>query len=158
VFTDWVREYCSIRDAVRPKALLGTFHCPWSSGDFSGAIRDKLAIDLKAQARYIDVFSTMPYHARFGHASDLGWISLQIQQLGRLLDVEGKPGEKNRIWPIVQLADWGETVSPAQVDSIVEQATRPPATGITVFHWSGISKDWAKADAMKKAYLSLFPN
>jgi hypothetical protein len=158
LFTDWVREYRSIRDAVRPQALLGTFHCPWSESDFGGAIREKLAIDLKAHAQYIDVFSIMPYHARFGHASDLGWISRQIQQLGQLIGVAGKPNEKNRIWPIVQLADWGETVSPAQIDAIVEQATRPPTTGITVFHWSGISKDWAKADALKKAYLSIAPH
>jgi hypothetical protein len=158
VFTDWAREYRSIRDAVRPQALLGTFHCPWSPDDFGGAIREKLAIDLKAQAEYIDVFSIMPYHARFGHAKDLGWISRQVQQLGQLIGAEGKPGEKNRIWPIVQLADWGESVSAEQVDDIVEHATCQPATGITVFHWSGISKEWAKVEALKKAYLSIARN
>lgn len=158
VFTDWLREFCSIRDAVRPKVLLGTFHCPWSPGDFRGAIRDKLAIDLKAQAEYIDVFSIMPYHARFGHANDLGWISRQIQQLGQLLGAGGKPGDKNQIWPIVQLADWGEQVSAQHVDTIVEHATRPPASGVTVFHWSGISKDGAKLDALKTAYLSIARN
>src|SRR5690606_37320970 len=34
VFTDWVREYREIVNAVRPQALLGTFHCPWSLEDF----------------------------------------------------------------------------------------------------------------------------
>src|SRR5262245_19469521 len=51
VFTDWVREYREIVTAERPQALLGTFHCPWSPEDFGDAIRDKLAIDLAAQAR-----------------------------------------------------------------------------------------------------------
>ncbi len=66
VFTDWVREYHEVLKEVRPKALLGTFHCPWSPEEYDGAIRHKLAIDLVAQTPYLDVLSIMPYHARFG--------------------------------------------------------------------------------------------
>ncbi len=94
VFTDWVREFRSILDEVRPGALLGTFHCPWSDDDRDGALRSKLAIDLKAQAEYLDVFSPMPYHARFGHPTDPAWISRQVAWLGRHLGIEGKPGER----------------------------------------------------------------
>ncbi len=82
VFTDWVREFRDIRDATRPGALLGTFHNPWSDEDFGGARLEKLAIDLRAQAAFIDVFSPMPYHARFGHAGDPAWISRQVAWLG----------------------------------------------------------------------------
>ena len=110
MFTDWVREFRAIRDEVRPGALLGTFHCPWIGGRLRRALRAKLAIDLKAQAEYLDVFSPMPYHARFGHADDPAWISRQVAWLGRHLGVEGKPGERLKIWPIVQLSDWGEPV------------------------------------------------
>jgi hypothetical protein len=42
VFTDWVREFRAIRDAVRPNALLGTFHCPWTDTERDGALRHKL--------------------------------------------------------------------------------------------------------------------
>ncbi len=49
VFTDWVREFRSIIDETRPEALLGTFHCPWTDAELDGALRNKLAIDLKAQ-------------------------------------------------------------------------------------------------------------
>jgi hypothetical protein len=140
---------------VRPQALLGTFHCPWSPDDFDGAIRHKLSIDLQAQAKYLDVFSIMPYHARFGHANDPAWIARQTKRLGELLNVRGQPNEKNRIWPIVQLADWGERVPVEQVAAVIEQATQPPATGVMVFHWSGISKEWEKAEALKAAYRSL---
>ena len=38
VFTDWVREFRAILDETRPKALLGTFHCPWTDTDFDGAL------------------------------------------------------------------------------------------------------------------------
>ena len=67
-------------------------------------------IDLKAQSRYLDVLSIMPYHARFGHATDPAWISRQTASLGQSLGIKGEPGERIRIWPIVQLSDWGEAV------------------------------------------------
>jgi hypothetical protein len=156
-FTDWMREYREIVDAVRPKALLGTFHCPWSPEEYDGAIRHKLAIDLKAQAKYLDVFSIMPYHARFGHASDPAWIARQTQRLGELLNLQGKANEKQRIWPIMQLADWGERVPVEKVQTVLDHGTQPPATGVMVFHWSGISKEWEKAEAMKKAYRAFQP-
>lgn len=157
VFTDWVREYREIVDAVRPHALLGTFHCPWSPEDFDGAIRHKLAIDLPAQAKYIDVFSIMPYHARFGHQQDPEWIARQTQSLGKLLDLTGKPNEKQKIWPIVQLADWGPTVDAEQVPQILGYGTRLPATGVMVFHWSGVSQQWDKVEALGQAYRAMKP-
>ncbi|MCU0876873.1 MAG: hypothetical protein MUF06_03670 [Pirellulaceae bacterium] len=154
VFTDWVREYREILDEVRPRALLGTFHCPWSPEDYGGAIRHKLAINLPAQSPYLDVFSIMPYHARFGHADDPAWIARQIEMLGKLLHIEGQPQEKQRIWPIVQLSDWGPSVPVEQVERVIELGTRRPATGIMAFHWSGISQQWDKVEALKRAYLA----
>lgn len=152
VFTDWVREYRAILNEVRPRALLGTFHCPWSQEDHDGAIRHKLAIDLPAQARYLDVFSIMPYHARFGHASDPEWISRQVRALGRLLNLEGRPGETRRIWPIVQLADWGERVPVDQVATVLDHGTGQPATGVMAFNWGGLAKEWEKVEAIGQAY------
>jgi hypothetical protein len=154
VLTDWVREYREIAGDVRPRALLGTFHCPWSPEDHGGAIRHKLAIDLASQAKHLDVLSIMPYHARFGHAKDLAWIAAQTKRLGELLGVAGKEDEKNRIWPIVQLSDWGEPVSAEQVAAVLEHATRLPATGVLAFHWSGMSKQWEKVERLGRAYRS----
>ena len=120
-------------------------------------MRSKLAIDLKAQAPYLDVFSPMPYHARFGHPSDPAWIARQVAWLGRHLGLEGKPGESQRIWPIVQLSDWGEPVPPSQVAEVIEQGTRRPATGITVFAWGPLSKDWDKVERLGRVYRSIRP-
>src|SRR5690606_35665873 len=139
VFTDWVREYREILDEVRSAALLGTFHCPWSPDDYDGAIRHKLAIDLPAQADYLDIFSTMPYHARFGHARDPEWIAWQTKSLGEQLNLQGTPDERHKIWPIVQIADWGETVPVEQVAEVLDYGTQLPSTGVMVFHWSGVS-------------------
>ena len=154
VFTDWVREYREILDEVRPRALLGTFHCPWSPEDYEGAIRHKLAIDLKSQSKYLDVFSIMPYHARFGHAGDPAWIARQVNRLGALLQSGGTEQEKKRIWPIVQLSDWGARVPVEQVETVLDFAARSPATGLMAFHWNEISKEWDKIEALKRAYLS----
>ncbi len=157
VFTDWVREIRAILDAERPGLLLGSFHCPYSDRDFDGALRDKLHLDLKAQARYLDVFSPMPYHARFGHAGDPAWISRQVAWLGAHLGVRGEPGEAKRIWPIVQLADWGEPVPVEQVTTVLDHGSRRPATGVMVFHWSGVSGQPDKLRALGAFYRAIGP-
>ena len=157
VFTDWVREFRSIIDETRPEALLGTFHCPWTDTERDGALRYKLAIDLKAQAEYIDVFSIMPYHARFGHANDPAWISRQTAWLGNYLGIQGALGERQKIWPIVQLSDWGEPVSVDQVQSVMDHGTRPPATGVMVFNWGSLRKQMEKVDEMGKYYRTIRP-
>jgi hypothetical protein len=148
VFTDWVREFRAILDQERPGALLGTFHCPWSESEYDHALREKLAIDLKAQAPYLDVLSIMPYHARFGHSKDPAWISRQTEALGRALGIKGEPGERLRIWPIVQLSDWGEAVPASQVQEILDHGTRPPSTGVMVFVWGTLHPQWDKVEAM----------
>ena len=155
VFTDWVREFRSILDATRPAALLGTFHNPWSDDDHEGARIDKLAIDLEAQAAYVDVFSPMPYHARFGHVDDPEWISRQVSWLGRRLGVEGAPGERHRIWPIVQVSDWGDPVPLEQVPVVLDHGSRRPATGVMVFAWGGLRKKPEKIEAVGRLYRAI---
>lgn len=157
VFTDWVREFRSILDQTRPHALLGTFHCPWTNTEYDGALRNKLAIDLKAQAEYIDVFSIMPYHARFGHADDPSWISRQTEWLGRFLGIRGTPNERHQIWPIVQLSDWGESVPVSQVREVLDHGTRTPATGVMVFNWGSLKRQMPKVEAMSEFYRSICP-
>jgi hypothetical protein len=158
VFTDWVREFREIINQERPSALLGTFHCPWSESDRDGALRQNLAIDLKAQAKYLDVLSIMPYHARFGHSKDPAWISRQTTALGHLLGIKGEPGERLKIWPIVQLSDWGETVPAGQVKEVLDHGTRAPATGVTIFVWGSLYPQSDKLKAMREFYRAIRPD
>jgi hypothetical protein len=97
----------------------------------------------------------MPYHARFGHRQDLAWIAQQTQSLGKLLNLKGAPDERQKIWPIVQLADWGETVVVDQIPQVLDYGTRLPATGVMVFHWSGISQQWDKVESLGKVYRAM---
>lgn len=158
VFNDWVREFREILDQVRPDALLGTFHNPWSTEDYDGAVINLLAIDLKAQAQYVHVFSIMPYHARFGHYADPDWISRQVEWLGKHLGIQGSATDKNRIWPIVQLADWGEVVRTSQIPAILDHATRRPSTGVTIFHTSGLNQNPDRREALGRFYRSISPD
>ena len=155
VFTDWVREFREIRDVVRPSVLLGTFHNAWSDEDEGGARLSKLAIDLQAQAEHIDVFSPMPYHARFGHRDDPAWIARQVRWLGGYLGVTGVSGERHRIWPIVQIADWGETVPVAQIDEVLRHGAAAPATGVMVFNWGGLRNQPAKIAAIGETFRAM---
>jgi hypothetical protein len=157
VFTDWVREFREILNATRPGTLLGTFHNAWTDTDLGGARLEKLAIDLKAQAAYIDVFSPMVYHARFGHADDPAWISRQVAWLADHLGVKGTPGERHRIWPIVQVSDWGEAVPVGQVATVIGHGVRRPATGVMVFAWGGLRKQQDKIEAIGRAFRALPP-
>lgn len=155
LLTDWVREFRSILDATRPGALLGTFHNPWSDEDHAGARLEKLAIDLAAQAAYVDVFSPMPYHARFGHVGDPEWISRQVAWLGDHLGIGGRPGERHRIWPIVQISDWGTPVPLEQVRTVLDHGSRAPATGVLVFAWGSLRRDPEKVEAVGRAFRDL---
>lgn len=155
VFADWVRSFRKILDATRPAALLGTFHCPWTDEERDGALRTKLAIDLRAQKPFLDVFSPMPYHARFGHAKDPGWISRQSAWLGAHLKLRGEAQERVKIWPIVQLADWGEPVAAAQVAAVLDHGSRLPATGVMVFRWNALRKQPEKIDAMTRYFRAI---
>jgi hypothetical protein len=116
---------------------------------------EKLAIDLKAQAAYVDVFSPMVYHARFGHAAELPWISRQVAWLGEYLNVKGVPGERHRIWPIVQISDWGDLVPVDHVETILEHGRRLPATGVMVFAWGGLRKQPDKIEAIGRAFRAM---
>jgi len=94
----------------------------------------------------------MPYHSRFGHREDPDWIGRQTTGPGKQLNLKGTSAEKQKIWPIVQLADWGDTVPVEQTAQVIDCGTRLPATGIMVFHWSGIAEQWDKLDALGRAY------
>jgi len=157
VLTDWVRQFREIRDQTRPGALLGTFHCPWNETDYQGALREKLAIDLKAQAAHLDVLSPMPYHARFGHHADPAWIGRQVAWLGQHAGIKGDANERLKIWPIVQLADWGQQVPPEQVEAVLRHGSARPARGIIVFHWGGLRSQPEKLKRMTDCFVAMPP-
>jgi hypothetical protein len=49
-------------------------------------------------------------------------------------------------------------VPPEQIAAVIDHGTRQPATGVMAFHWSGISQNWTKADALRSAYRAIQPS
>lgn len=101
--------------------------------------------------------SLSPDPPPFTAAADPAWVGRQVAWLGRHLGVEGRPGERLKIWPIVQLSDWGDPVPAAQVAEVIEQGTHRTSTGVTAFAWGPLSKDWDKVERLGRAYRSLRP-
>lgn len=53
----------------------------------------------------------------------------------------------------MQLANWGDhNITPEEVAQVIDQGAQKPATGVLTFHWSGIAREWEKAEALGKAY------
>ena len=73
------------------------------------------------------------------------------------LSIKGEPEERHKIWPIVQLADWGEAVPVEQVRPVLDHGTCRPATGVMVFAWGGLRQQPAKANAMVDVFRAIKP-
>lgn len=80
-----------------------------------------------------------------------------VREYREILGLKGNPDEKQKIWPIVQLANWGEPVSVEQVVQVVDFGTRRPATGVMAFHWNGLSQQWDKVEALGPTYRAMQP-
>ena len=57
----------------------------------------------------------------------------------------------------MQLSDWGEKVAVDQVIQVLDHGTRPPATGVMVFHWSALRNQPEKCDELRKFYRAIAP-
>jgi hypothetical protein len=78
-----------------------------------------------------------------------------VTWLGEDLGLEGTPGVRHRIWPIVQVSDWGESVRVDQVAAVLERGARRPATGVMVFAWGGLRNQPAKIEAIGRAFRAM---
>ena len=83
-------------------------------------------------------------------AGDLEGGRAGVADLGR-----ARAGERHRIWPIVQLSDWGEEVPVAQVKEALDHGNRAPATGVLVFAWGSLVEQPAKVEAMSAFFLEI---
>jgi hypothetical protein len=99
----------------------------------------------------------MPYHARFGNPATPAWISRPTSWLGTHLGIRGEPGARHRIWPIVQLSDWGDPVSAEKVAAMGDPGTRRPTAGVMVFARSALRQQPKKVDKTAELYRAIRP-
>ena len=61
VVYSWASEMKDIIKKLRPDALLGLYHCPWTDNEFNGARKRILGLDYGLLKKVIDVFSPMVF-------------------------------------------------------------------------------------------------
>ena len=112
------------------------------------ATADRVLFDFEPAYLYEPGFTVKDHDLLFDGAL---WHSFYIR------GIEGVPGERHKIWPIVQLSDWGEKVEVEQVRSVLDHGTRLPATGVMVFAWGSLRRQTEKVDELTEFYRAIAP-
>jgi len=140
----WARDIKAALHRIRPGALLGVYHCPWTDTEFRGARRSTLGIDFDKLAGIVDVFSPMVYHGRMERPPE--WVGENVGWLSRAI------GKRARIWPIVQAADGPRPVSAGEFESVLRHGASGDATGVMMFTAHAVVSDPAKLEALRRLY------
>lgn len=151
VIYDWAKEMKDELNRLRPGALLGLYHCPWTDAEFNNARQRILGLDYSLLKKTVDVFSPMVYHERMGRKAT--WVAENVIWLGEKLDVQenGYP----KIWPIVQAHNDPGMVSPSEFVTVLKGGLAGKSTGVMMFTTNAVAGDEEKAEVMKTLYHAL---
>ena len=148
VIVNWAQEMKQIVKEIKPEALLGLYHCPWSDSEFDGARRRILGLDYDLLKDVIDVFSPMVYHGRMGR--DAGWVQDNITWFCEQLDIEQRAYPK--VWPIVQAYDDPLVISGDEFETVLLGGLSAASTGVMMFTTYAVAEDSIKTEVMKNVY------
>lgn len=151
VIYSWTKEIREITKTIRPKALVGLYHCPWSDGEFNNARRRILGLDYALLKKTVDVFSPMVYHERMGRQPI--WVEENIAWLSDKLKVEKTTYPK--IWPIVQAHNDPGSVTALEFETVLNGGLAASSSGVMMFTTNAVAEDKAKTKVMKNLYQSL---
>ncbi|MBD0851168.1 glycoside hydrolase family 10 protein [Maribacter arenosus] len=151
VIYDWTYEIKNIIKEIKPKALLGLYHCPWDDQEFNGARRRILGLDYDLLKETIDVFSPMVYHRRMGREPD--WVEGNIQWFSDRLDI--KKDSYPKVWPIVQAYNNPGVISSGEFEIVLKGGLAGESSGVMMFTTTAVAEDEGKTEVMKKVYTHL---
>ncbi len=151
VIYDWTDEMKKIIKEIKPKALLGLYHCPWDDLEFDGARSRILGLDYDLLKETVDVFSPMVYHARMGRNPD--WVKKNIQWFSKRLDI--KAGSYPKLWPIVQAYNNPGIISNEEFETVLKGGMAGESSGVMMFTTYAVAKDEGKTEVMKCIYTKL---
>lgn len=154
VIFEWTYEMKRIIKEVKPKTLLGLYHCPWDDQEFDGARRRILGLDYDLLKETIDVFSPMVYHGRMGKKPE--WVQENINWLCNRLNASTSRYPK--VWPIVQAHDDPTIISMEDFETVLRGGLAGQSSGVMMFTTSSVAKSEEKTDILKKVYLGLKAN
>lgn len=147
ILVRWVRNMKSVLEEVRPRALLGIYHCPWYPSDFGGALYRTLGLDMRTLSRIADVLSPMLYHRMMDRSTE--WVGEYVLWLDSAVVAKRR---RPLIWPIVQAHNLPDVVSIEEFRSVMWNGSRHPATGVMMFTAQTLMGEPAKLEVMKDLY------
>lgn len=154
VIYDWTYKFKKIIKEVKPKALLGLYHCPWNDVEFDSARRKNLGLDYDMLSKTIDVFSPMVYHKRMGRKPQ--WVQENIQWFSDKLNKNSNTNPK--VWPIVQAYNNPGIIDAKEFETVLKGGLSGVSTGVMMFTTSAVAKDEGKIAVMKKLYTQFKEN
>jgi hypothetical protein len=151
VIVEWAVEIRAILEELRPGALLGLYHCPWTDDEYQGARRRMLGLDYDLLVEVIDVFSPMVYHGRMERPPS--WVGENIEWFSKSLDYNKNSDLK--IWPIVQAYNDPHVIPPHEFEMVLRDGLSGKANGVMMFTTYAVAEDKQKMEMMKQVYKSL---
>jgi hypothetical protein len=123
-------HYSTLVKDVLPDCIVGAYMCPWTPGQFDGALTRIFAQDYKLLADAIDVFTPLIYCKKSGRGPEWGreWLDLSPEFV---------PTDR-KVQLILDAADYP--------DNLIETATPGvPSWGIQMFAGASLFQDREKA-------------
>ncbi|SHJ49767.1 hypothetical protein SAMN05444280_12117 [Tangfeifania diversioriginum] len=148
VILDWTLEIRSIINELKPDALLGLYHCPWTDEEFDGARRRILGLDYDLLREHFDVFSPMVYHARMGRQPE--WVEENINWFCKRMNIEKETSPK--VWPIVQAYNNPYTISAEEFETVLTGGMTGCSEGVMMFTTRAMAESEKKVEKMKDIY------
>ena len=147
VILNWAQKIKKIVHELRPNALLGLYHCPWTDNEFDQARRRILGLDYDLLVKVIDVFSPMVYHGRMGRSA--AWVEENILWHSERLMQDN---HTVKIWPIVQAYDEPREISASEFAQVLKGGLAGNSTGVMMFTTRALARSPAKIKVMQEIY------
>lgn len=151
VIYDWTFEIRKIVKEIKPKALLGLYHCPWNDQEFNGAKSRILGLDYELLKETVDVFSPMVYHKKMGYGPE--WVKENINWFSNSLSLDNHSFPK--VWPIVQATNDPEIISNEEFEMVLKGGLTGESSGVMMFTSYAVAEDDGKIKVMKNVYNNL---
>lgn len=129
-------QYSALIKDVLPDCIVGAYMCPWTPGQFDGALTRIFAQDYKLLANAIDVFTPLIYCKKSGRGPEWGreWLDLSSEFV---------PADR-KVQLILDAADYP--------DNLIETATPGvPSWGIQMFAGAPLFQDREKALVFRRS-------
>ncbi|WP_339713683.1 hypothetical protein [uncultured Kriegella sp.] len=151
VIASWAKEIKGILAEMRPNALLGLYHCPWTDAEFNQARRRILGLDYDLLKQTVDVFSPMVYHGRMERKPT--WVAENVAWLCDRLTIENDTSPK--VWPIVQAHNDPHIISAKEFSTVLKGGLTYPSSGVMMFTTNAVAEDSQKIKVMRNLYRSI---